>query len=308
MWLNHGSGTKSWPGHASRRAGVLALIVSVAGLIGAGALQAQRSRALHTSYVPIVTTAPPSNTTSYYIESVNPPFFSKLGCAAAVELAERRINDGVVILFFGRPAYQETVGYGTQLLGQKGPFASIAQIQAVTVAWVDGFLDGYSDGSFHCKPSLGVCPRLTLALSTSNQPLYIQIPVVSTESTAAVIDPDPDMQSHGNAWARLVNALGDRIAKRGAAQFLSAGGANDIEFAWNSPRDTRPWVNGYIALARYRYYNVGSCDGCPERLADVPTSDPYAFDWTAADIWAVSAQGTTQVLPQSYNELGTQAR
>ena len=309
MVLNRSCAASRWREQPQRGRRVLALLIVC--LLAASCLaplRAQQASVLHTSYVPVVSTPPPPYSTSYYIESINPDFFPKLGCAAAAELAERRISEGVVVLFFGRPAYQETAGYGTQLLGQKRSVASIAQLQAAAVGWITGYLNGYSDAAFRCKRPAGVRPRLTLAVATTNEPLYIQIPMASTGSTTGVVDPDPDMQSHGSAWAHLVNCLGDYVAKNDPQQRLSVAGANDIEFAWNTAQQTKLWVNGYTTLAKYRYYNVGSCDACPEQLADAPRSGPYAFGWTANDIWSVSALKGTQVLPQSYNELGAQAR
>lgn len=311
MWQHHRCGVVNRYGLAARARWVLTLLLMfgmglVEPRVGA-VLQAQQATTLSTNYLPIVSNAPPFFSTSYYIESANPTFFSKLGCVAAVEFGQRRISDGVVILFFGQPAYQETLGYGTLLLDGKHSFASVVQIQEAALSWIDGYINGYDDGIFRCDPPIGTHPHMTLALSTSNQKLSIQIPVASS-ATGAVIDPDPDMASHGKAWASLINYLAIEVPKRDPQQRLSVAGANDIEPAWNSAQQTRLWVGGYLALAKNRYYHVGSCDGCPERAADAPASGPYAFGWTAADLWAVSAQGSTQVLPQMYNELGTQAR
>ncbi|GAB4206562.1 MAG: hypothetical protein OHK0022_33740 [Roseiflexaceae bacterium] len=265
-------------------------------------------------FLPVVAAQrPPQVTASDYVTGVTGlNTFRKLGCAAAYDTQQRPLADGVVILFFGQPAYTppfgaEPGGYGTHLPGA-GRFVSIPQIRAAVQAWIDGYLDGFDDGVFSCAaPSRGL-PRITLVVATSNEPLVINQPLAAGAEQPDAGDPDPTMPEHGIGWGRLINNLGDYIVQKNGTRFLSIAGGSDIELAWNGPTNTRTWVESYYTLADYPLYVPGSCDGCPDNPKNAPSSGDYSFGWTAQDIWTVVTFKNTVVIPQIYLEDGTQAR
>ncbi|GAB4207208.1 MAG: hypothetical protein OHK0022_35140 [Roseiflexaceae bacterium] len=192
-------------------------------------------------FLPIVTRqiAPPF-TTSYYIESANPDFFRKLGCATAQELQTKRIDDGFVYLFFGRPAYKEPIpgepsGYGTLLLGNRERFASVAEIRASIQGWVDGYLEGYNDQRvFPCPKAQLPLPRIMLAVATSNLPISITKPAFATtplpQSTVEFYT-----NRHGSAWAVMVNNLDSYIVQKNAERIIAITGGTTLNSTGTRP-------------------------------------------------------------------------
>jgi len=300
----------------SRRYLLVLLIAALVPLRLLGDL-AHSSPQLSTEYrvfLPAITnTRPPPMTASEYITGVTKlEGFNKLGCAAAFDFQRRQGTDGVVILFFGQPAYTlpvgaEPGGYGTRLV-RNGGYASIPQIRAAVQAWIDGYLSGYEDATFRCVTPPGELSRITLVIATTNEPLAIDRPLTADKDTPNAGDPDPTVREHGVAWGQLINNLGTYILQRNGSDYLTIGGGNDIELAWNGPTDARAWVDGYYTRAGYRLYVAGACEGCPQSPQDVPSSSIYSHGWTAEDIWTVTTRNNTRVIPQMYNEAGAQAR
>ncbi len=261
----------------------------------------------------VASTRPPAVTASYYIEGVTGlDVFRKLGCAAAYDEQQRALADGVVILFFGQPVYKPPIGadpggYGTNPLGPVA-YASIPQIRTAVQAWIDGYLNGYEDAFFRCNIPLSGLPRRTLVIATTNEPMVVDRPLVADVELPDVGDPDPTIREHGVAWGQLINNLGTYIAQKNSTRYLTIGGGNDIELAWNGPVDARAWVEGFHALSTFPLYVAAACDGCPDSPKNAPASGNYSYGWTAQDIWTVVTFDDTFVIPQIYLEDGTQAR
>ncbi|MDE3090701.1 MAG: hypothetical protein KGJ80_15105, partial [Chloroflexota bacterium] len=112
--------------------------------------------------------------------------------------------------------------------------------------------------------------------------------------------------AHGQAWAQMVRDVNAWITASGYNSKLLAAGANDMEPSWNSPTDTRAWVDGYFSSAPYvALYNFGSCDSCP--FSSCP-SCTLPNGWTQEDIWYVSwGAGAAYPLPEIYLTSGANA-
>ena len=213
---------------------------------------------------------PPSSTTSRYMATIDPHTLYALGCQQGKET-----QSGVVILDFGQPWWNGTI-YGTILFDRGDSFASIAEIEKASEAYLQGFWD--------CSPSW---THLRLVIGTNN---YHGVTTFE----------------HGQAWGKLVNRVNQWIASGDDySSRESARGGNDMELDWNTPAATRAWTDGYASATQYPYYNYGDCAGCPSDLN--PSSVPHN-GWTLEDVWYVSwGAAPAWPLPQIYHPDGYQA-
>ncbi len=214
--------------------------------------------------------APPSPTTSRYMKTVDPSTLHALGCQQGQEN-----QYGVIILDFGQP-WQDGSTYGTILFDKGNSFASIAEIEKATEA----FLQGYWD----CSPSW---TQIRVVIGTNN---YHGVTTFE----------------HGKAWGELVKRVNEWIVSGDDySSRESARGGNDMELDWNTPAATRAWVDGYASATQYTLYNYGDCAGCPSDLD--PTSVPHN-GWTLEDVWYISwGAAPAWPLPQIYHPDGYQA-
>jgi hypothetical protein len=87
---------------------------------------------------------------------------------------------------------------------------------------------------------------------------------------------------------------------------MYAAGANDMEPGWDSPSETRAWVNGFFSSTPVvALYNYGSCDSCPyfNCLSCTPPNG-----WSLDDIWYISWGATgAYPLPEIYLSSGANA-
>lgn len=241
------------------------------------------------------------------MESVSPSFLRLLGCSTAVELQEKQLSSGIVVLFFGQPAYEPGIGtqpgeFGTLLLGDSPTFVTTTDIRIAIQAWIDGFINGSESSSTSCRPRNTSTPKVTLAIGTNNEPVAVLPSIAQAESQDYVT-------RHGRDWAILVNSIGTYVNGNNLSSRVEVAGANNVELLFNTSEGTIPWAEGYQALARYRYYSVGDCSGCPYVLPGEDRSGRIPDNgWTYQSIWQISRGfAGARPLPQIYEERGVQA-
>jgi hypothetical protein len=152
------------------------------------------------------------------------------GCAAG----RRRVN-GLVILAFGKPAYNGH-SYGTILFSNR--FASNRQITRATKAYARGYA--------RCVPKHSTA-QITLARGTSNY----------SPST-------PSTYKAGRKWARETMTLAKYLRNHPAvAKRVKSAAAIDAEPAWDRDfHETHDFFRGFRdARTGYLLYNFGSLDG-----------------------------------------------
>jgi hypothetical protein len=199
-----------------------------------------------------------ATTRSTYEHSAQPWILAEQGCAAG-----RRQENGVVILDFGKPAF-ERGGYGTILFS--GRFAKNHKITAATFAYAHGYVS--------CLPT-GSTAVITVARGTSNYH-----PAV------------PSAYATGVRWARETNKLGLMLAQHGLAEHVEAAAADDAEPAWDpSFRKTRDFFHGFrVAVHGHTLYDYGSLDGGVGAV------------WSARQAWYVAGGlRNTKALPEIYS-------
>jgi hypothetical protein len=189
---------------------------------------------------------------------VKPRFLSAQGCNAA-----RRHESGVVILDFGKPAFQHG-GYGTLLFS--GRFAPNHKITAAMLHYARSYVA--------CLPK-GSKASIELARGTSNYH-----PTV------------PSAYAAGVRWARETNKLGRELHRHWLGAHVQAAAADDAEPAWDpSFRKTRDFFHGFRAAVHgHTLFDYGSLDG---GVGEV---------WSARQAWFVAGGlPNTKALPEIYN-------
>jgi hypothetical protein len=170
-----------------------------------------------------------SATISLYERTTTQSVFRSQGCDAA-----KRGATGVVVLDFGKPAYNGHT-YGTILFS--GAFAGNRQITRAMI--------GYAVGYAHCLPR-GSQDRISLARGTSNYHPSV-----------------PSTYHAGRKWARETMALQRAIRARRLEGHVVSAAADDVEPAWDpSFWRTREFYRGYAdSRVGHSLYNYGSLDG-----------------------------------------------
>jgi hypothetical protein len=215
---------------------------------------------------PAETEAPPqaaepqvrSTTSSIYEHSVRTRALRSQGC-----LAGRRLESGIAVLDFGKPAF-ERGGYGTLLFS--GRFAPNHKITNAMLAYAQGYVS--------CLPQ-GATASIEIARGTSNYH-----PAVPSAYTA------------GTRWGRETNRLGFMLARQGLDAHVQAAAADDAEPAWDPAfRQTRLFFHGFRAAVHgHTLYDYGSLDG------------GIGAVWTARQAWYVAGGlRYTKALPEIYN-------
>ena len=199
-----------------------------------------------------------STTLSLYEQSAKRSALVAQGCSAA-----HRHENGVVVLDFGKPAFEHG-GYGTIVFS--GRFAPNHKITAAML--------GYARGYVGCLPQ-GSTASIELARGTSNYH-----PAV------------PSAYAAGVRWARETNKLGRELARHGLAAHVEAAAADDAEPAWDpSFRKTRQFFHGFRAAVHgHTLFDYGSLDGGIGAI------------WSARQAWYVAGGlRHTKALPEIYN-------
>jgi hypothetical protein len=168
-------------------------------------------------------------TLSTYEQSVKPWVLAGQGCYAA-----RRHESGVVVLDFGKPAFEHH-GYGTILFSDR-----FARNHAITTAMV-----GWARGYVHCLPR-GSSSFITLARGTSNYH-----PAV------------PSAYAAGRRWAGQTLRLQRKLRRENLDWHVTAAAADDAEPAWDRHfRKTREFIHGFrVGAHGTTLYDYGSLDG-----------------------------------------------
>ena len=199
-----------------------------------------------------------ATTLSIYEHKIHPWILSAQGCSAA-----RRHESGVVVLDFGKPAFEHG-GYGTILFS--GRFATNHRITIAMFAYAHGYV--------RCLPT-GSAASIELARGTSNYH-----PAV------------PSAYAAGVRWARETNRLGVMLARKGLDAHVEAGAADDAEPAWDPAfRKTRQFLHGFRASVHgHTLFDYGSLDG------------GIGAVWSARQAWYVAGGlRHTKALPEIYN-------
>jgi hypothetical protein len=199
-----------------------------------------------------------ATTLSLYEHSIHPWILSAQGCSAA-----RRHESGVVVLDFGKPAF-ERGGYGTILFS--GRFATNHHITTAML--------GYARGYVRCLPR-GSTAAIEIARGTSNYH-----PAV------------PSAYEAGVRWARETNRLGVILGRKGLDAHVEAAAADDAEPAWDPGfRRTREFFHGFRAAVHgHTLFDYGSLDGGVGAV------------WSARQAWFVAGGFRhTKALPEIYN-------
>jgi hypothetical protein len=199
-----------------------------------------------------------ATTLSIYEQSAKRSNLVAQGCSAA-----HRHENGVVVLDFGKPAFEHG-GYGTIVFS--GRFAPNHKITAAML--------GYARGYVRCLPR-GSTASIELARGTSNYH-----PAV------------PSAYATGVRWARETNKLGRELVRQGLAAHVEAAAADDAEPAWDrSFRKTRAFFHGFRAAVHgHTLFDYGSLDGGVGAI------------WSARQAWYVAGGlRHTKALPEIYN-------
>jgi hypothetical protein len=197
-------------------------------------------------------------TISLYEQTAKPWDLAAQGCSAA-----RRRDSGVVVLDFGKPAF-ERHGYGTILFS--GNFAPNHKITTAMVAWARGYV--------HCLPANSTA-FVTLARGTSNYH-----PAV------------PSALGAGKHWAGQTIKLDRALHRHGLSAHVAAAAADDAEPAWDPRfRKTRGFIAGFRRNAQgHTLYDYGSLDGGVGSV------------WSASQAFYVAGGiNHTAALPEIYN-------
>lgn len=213
----------------------------------------------------------PAINRSYYMTSGRTDIANRLGCAQGrADRSDHQLSH--VILDFGAQAGN---GSGAFFPGSS-TFISNGQIERA----VEAFAQGYSS-------CVGRTSRVTLGLD------------IGTNNSGSV------SFANGQRWARLVRAVRSFDSAHHLSAHVIVFGANDIE-SWcgnsgcASPSQAIQWARGYHSGGVGNFVNFGSLDGCPP-------AGGCSGRWTQADYWSVSNRSVAWVVPQIYNQVGTQA-
>jgi len=173
-------------------------------------------------------TKPRATISIYEYTTRRAPYFRQ-GCRAA-----RRGATGVVILDFGKPAYDGHT-YGTILFS--GVFAGNKKITRAMLA--------YASGYSHCLRR-GSHDVIQLARGTSNYHPSV-----------------PSAFHAGRKWARETMTLQHQLRQTHLDAHVVSAAADDVEPAWDrSFRRTRDFYRGYASTrVGHSLYNYGSLDG-----------------------------------------------
>ena len=168
-------------------------------------------------------------TISLYERTTAPHVFRVQGCSAA-----KRGATGVIILDFGKPAYNGHT-YGTMLFS--GAFAGNKEITRAMGAYATGYV--------RCLPR-GSVDHIHLARGTSNYHPSV-----------------PNVYKAGRKWARETMQLQRALRSANFDAHVTAAAADDVEPAWDpSFRRTRDFYRGYAdSRVGHPLYNYGSLDG-----------------------------------------------
>jgi hypothetical protein len=281
----------------------VALLLCALLLCALPALAQDTTRRVNLPLVVKGSTAPQASMSYYITEVANLPRFKLKGCVSAVDLQQKEIPYGLIAFFYGRPAYRqghpnEPGVYGTTSVD--GSFISLEEIKESAQLWMQGFIQGFHDpeSAYDCGLRIDAKigqPWVKFVVATTNEPLSIELPLNQISATAPKVV-GVSLEGHGQAWGTLINELRAYVEQQGWEHIIRIEVGNDMEIGFNSPEETKKWVNGYKSTALYPYYHLGDCAGCPNPLP-----------WTLQDLWDVTANVNSPNIPQIYRTDGDMA-
>jgi hypothetical protein len=218
---------------------------------------------------------PPPYSTSYYMRTINTTTMSDLGCAlGTADQNSPGVQDSIVVLDFGMPREWDG-NYGASLFGF-GP---------ATVDELEFAIETVGYWYYLCSPE-DTGSHLRIGVGTSNYGSQVT-------------------NSHGVAWAQMVNSINAYFISAGLYYRFDAVGMNDMEIDWNSPGITRAWVDGYDSVNLYPLISFGDAAGCP--TYDYPHWT-CGNGWSQEDVWYISyGVGSSYPLPLIYADSGVNA-
>lgn len=225
---------------------------------------------------------PPPYSTSFYMNTKNPQVYYNIGCDHGKRDKNLAgIQDSIIVLDFGMPTDDDD-GYGANMFGY-GPIL-LNEIEVVVEEVAVGYLACVgSDTTSHLRIGVGTNNYMTSArIATFNY--YM----------------------HARYWAKMVNNINTWLKAEGFFSRVDAAGASDLELGWNTPTNTRAWVDGYDSSNSYPFYDYGDAQGCPTRDYPHWSCDPEP--WSQEDLWYVSfGVGPAYPLPLIYATNGVNA-
>lgn len=69
--------------------------------------------------------------------------------------------------------------------------------------------------------------------------------------------------AHDQAWARMINEIGQWFQDNGYTAHTEVRGASDVELQWSGFSAASSWFSGYSSVYRYFLYDYGDANGCP---------------------------------------------
>jgi hypothetical protein len=238
--------------------------------------------------------SPPPYTTSYYVGTTNERTMYNLGC----DLGNRDASlagtqDDIVILMFGSSPIAK-VGQN----GVKEYYVSLyfydpkTGYPTATFAQVANLAEQFGSGYYNCSGN-DYDSHLRIVVGTGNYK-----PAGSSREVS---------YNSGHAWGQLVGQVSDWFANNGYSSQVDAAGGSDMELAWDTPTETRAWVDGYASATWHYLYDFGDAQGCP---VSGSTASPSACShgWTQEDVRYISwGAPPAWPLPQIYNTKGVMA-
>ncbi|PKO12618.1 MAG: hypothetical protein CVU39_23320 [Chloroflexi bacterium HGW-Chloroflexi-10] len=260
------------------------------------------------SYFPIIAQAEPTPTqppavppayytTSWYMTPLSVTTTYAKGCAAGNQTKTvAGAQDGLIILDYGQP-WSDGIQYGTLLLTE--PTYNLNSTNDIMV-YTRNFINGY----MACSDGIST---IDIGIGTTNYVYYIGEENCYGQNWFCTTG---RAYNHGKAWAQMVLSMHNWVAQQGYAAQVTVSGATDIELSWNYATVSRAWVDGFDDFDNDTviFYNYGTCDGCPTRLA--PKDDPdLVWDWTMSDVhYTAWRAGAVWPIPEIYDNEGILAR
>lgn len=221
----------------------------------------------------VANAAAPSNTISYYMNTINTTTHYNMGYAIGQDhLSRIGTQSEVIILAYGG---QNSAGTGLTLWSQ--PDATYNQVRDAIIQVARGYYLGTGSDT---------ASRLRILVGTSNSAYQVNY-------------------SGGSDYAQMINDIGSNLGVYASQVYLH--GANDMEIDYATATNTKDWADGYDSVDSYSYYNYGDAAGCTTSTTYTGTTDSNCAaainTWKMSDIYYVSWQiAASRVLPQIYNQ------
>ncbi len=113
--------------------------------------------------------------------------------------------------------------------------------------------------------------------------------------------------AHGSAWAQMIFTANNLLSQTSYSSQVSVAGASDMELGFNTPGNTRSWVDGYDSVVfnpvtgiAFNLYSIGDAAGCYPYYGQCGTP---TYSWSQEDLWYISyGCHSCYPLPMIYSE------